>query len=270
MSIKTRAAAVLCAAAVSYWAPSATLADQLTESSTLAPTTTNFNTDGSGVAPLSFQQFNTDNGTLKLDSVVLSVGATIQNNFGMTFTTPATITGTVSSSSSSTSTGPSITVFKPDGTTPLITAVSSKPNSESITYGSAAGQTTFPETFSSTNPKTSPNYVAPLVTTASNSLTLTSPADLALFTGSGTLKLPVSAQAFSHFVSTSGNGVYSVTTQGSANATVTYNFSTVPSAPQLPPPPPGTPTPSPEPTTVLLWGVAGAVAFGVQRSRRRA
>ncbi len=193
MSIKTRAAALVFAAVATSWASFASHAATLTESATLPPTTTNFNTDGSGVTPLTFQQFNTQGGTLKLDSVDLTVSATVQNGFGMTFTTPATITGTVSSSSTSTTTGPSVTVYKPDGTTALITAGSDTPASRSETYGTAAGQTTFPTTFSSSLSSTSPYYIAPVTTSASNSLVLTDPADLALFTGTGTLKLPVSA-----------------------------------------------------------------------------
>jgi len=66
-----------------------------------------------------------------------------------------------------------------------------------------------------------------LTATLSNSASTTSAADLALFTGAGTIDLGVSASAQSMGTG-SGNLVTWFTTDASADVTVIYNYSTVP------------------------------------------
>lgn len=236
----------------------------ITQTASLPLTPTNFASGGSGNIgnPLTFQQFNTQNGSLVLDSVTLTMHAAITNNFVMNFTTPATITTSLSSSDG-TQPGPSITVYQPDGKTPLLTAaVASDPTaalSRSVTYGSQSGQT-LPQTFSSSLPSTSPYYIAPGLSQATQTLTLTAPADLALFSGTGSLSLPVSGSAWAKITSSSGNGYGSVSTQGTADVTVSYAYHDLIPSPQT----------VPEPAGVVLWSLGGlalAIRYRI-RSRR--
>jgi hypothetical protein len=232
----------------------------ITENSTLPLTTTNFNTSTSKVAPLTFTQFDTDGGSRVLDSVTLNFSAQIQNQFGMQFTTPATITDSVATNNPS-QPGPVITLDGPNGK-PLVTAqVPNDPSllERTVTYGGKAGQT-LPQTFSSSLPSTSPFYIAPAVTTATGSQTLTSAADLKSFLGTGSVSLPVSAAASSMFTSSSGNGFGSVTTEGTASVQVTYTWH------------PNVPSPElvPEPATVVLWGAGVLALFAAHRVRRPA
>src|SRR5262249_59495626 len=138
-----------------------------------------------------------------VDSVTLTVHARVQNLYDMRFVTPATITDSVATGNPA-QPGPSITMYQPDGKTPLLSVQA--PNdpsvlSRSVTYGQP-GQT-LPQEFSSSLPKTSPFYIAPTVFDQTGSQTLTKAADLALFTGKGTMALPVAASAWSSFTSTS-------------------------------------------------------------------
>ncbi|MBN9618692.1 MAG: TetR family transcriptional regulator, partial [Actinobacteria bacterium] len=63
-----------------------------------------------------------------------------------------------------------------------------------------------PATFSSFLPSSSPYYLAPALTQATNSLHLTSPQDLGLFSGNSPISLPVMGTAVSKFTTSSGNG----------------------------------------------------------------
>ena len=186
----------------------------------------------------------------------------------MTFTTPATITDTVANAASSaakasgmTSPGPQITIFQPNGMTPVLSVA--EPNdpsvlTRSVSYGSASGQT-LPREFSSKFATNSPYYLAPTNAHQSSTSTLSSPASLALFTGTGKITLPVSAAATSTMSISSGNGSGWVTTQGSATATITYKYhDTIPAGQTVP-----------EPSTMMLWGLGGVVALGLTRLRRR-
>ena len=164
-----------------------------------------------------------------LDSVTLNFKASIQNQYTMMFVNPATITDSAQTVAAG-GTGPTITLFQPDKTTALLTA--QEPNTaadltRTVTYGNKAGET-FPETFSSTVPTTSPFYVAPSSATATQNQSLTSAADLTLFTksatGAASLSLPVVATANSSTLISSGNGAGGVSTTGDASATVTYTY----------------------------------------------
>ncbi len=81
------------------------------------------------VTPLSIQKFDTEGGSRVLDSVTLSFSAEVSNQFGMTFVNPATITDSVTGTGK-TPTPPVVTLFEPDGVTPLITA--QEPDTPSI------------------------------------------------------------------------------------------------------------------------------------------
>jgi hypothetical protein len=260
MSIQARMAALVCAAFLAACVETTARAASMSSTATLPLTATNFNTDGTGQSPLVFQKFNTQNGTLQLDAVDLSFSAQIQNKFGMTFTTPATITASVGAGNPS-GTGPVITLYQPNGKTPLLSAAStnSAALTRTVTYGHNPGEK-LPQAFGSDQPVGSKFYLDPATTKASNSLHLTAPQDLALFTGTGNLSLPVAAQAFSKFTTSSGNGTAWVTTLGSASATVTYEYHARTPAPEV----------VPEPATVILWSIGGIAIAAAARTRRRA
>lgn len=262
MSRMACALALFCAAVLAAHGDSAQAAAlTTTQTDSLPLTTTDFQSGSSNVNPLQIAKFNDQNGTLQLDAVDLTLHASIQNDFGMKFVTPATITTSVATNDPNTP-GPVITLYQPNGTTPLLTAKA--PNDPSFltrskTYGTLPGQT-LPQTFGPNYPTTSPFYLASAVTQASNSLKLTQPSDLALFTGTGKVALPVSAKAFSSISTSSGNGSGSVSTYGTANVTVTYEYHLKVPAPQT----------VPEPATLTLWGLGGFALALLHRRRRAA
>lgn len=261
MSFGTRLAAAIAATLALAGAPSAARAGVITKTATLPLTSTNFNTDGSNLSPITFQQFDTQNNALVLDSVNLSFHALIKNSFGMNFTRPSTITATVGTGDP-TKPGPIITMYQPDGKTPLVSAAA--PNTaqaltRSVTYGFNPGET-LPQSFGSDQPVGSKYYLQPAITEASNTMKLTAPADLALFTGKGQVKLPVAAQAYSQFHTTSGNGGGWVSTYGTADATITYEYHSKVPAPEV----------VPEPSTVLVWSLGGFALVAAHRARRKA
>ena len=117
-----------------------------------------------------------------------------------------------------------------------------------MTYGNNPGEN-MPQKFSSdynpSDPAQSKFYLAPANSTQSMDLKITSPSDIAQFIGSGTLQLPVAGNAFSSFMSTSGNGSGTVLTTASADVSVTYEYVTA--QPEF----------VPEPGAVLIWGLGG-------------
>jgi hypothetical protein len=235
----------------------AAAAGLITQTATLQPQTTDFSLQSPGsvhATPLVFQQFDDHAGALTLDSVDVKVDATIQNKFSVTFVTPATIFASAYSAFAAdpSKTTPSLTIFAPDGKTPVLSMqVQYDPSklSESVSYGGQAGQT-LPKTFTST----------PAPVTQSQTFHLTGPDALALFTGTNTLALPVTASAFSTFSSSSGNGQGSVSTMGSADVTVSYNYhDTIPVGQIVP-----------EPTSLALWGLGGLTLAVRYRHRARA
>lgn len=262
MSRPVRVVAALFASFLIGLCPSGAWAGLMTQTESLPLTPTDFGPGNKFVSttdPLVFQKFNDQGGALVLDSVKLDVHAMIQNTFGMTFTTPATITDSVATGNAA-SPGPAITLFQPDASHALLAVQA--PNdptflTRSVTYGKS-GQT-LPQSFGSQFDPKSPFYLAPAVSQQSGSLTLTKPADLAIFAGTGTIKLPVAASAVSRFSSSSGNGGGSVTTAGSADVTVTYSYHARIPAPEI----------VPEPTACVVWSLGGASVLLYRRARRR-
>jgi hypothetical protein len=262
MSARSYSLALVGTLALGSWIvwPSVTHAASITQTASVPLTTTDFNTGGtSGIPPLVFQQFDTQGGTRVLNSVEVSLNAAIQSSFSMNFTTPATITDSLATGNPS-EPGPQIILYKPDGTTQILTVqVPNDPMylTRSVTYGSQSGQT-LPQQFSSSLSPGSPYYLAPSVTNQAHTSNLTSASDIALFTGQGTVALPLSALAQAQFSSSSGNGGGSISTEGSATVTVKYDYSQI--APQQ----------VPEPAGILVWSLAiGAGGCFIQRCRRR-
>jgi hypothetical protein len=242
---------------VALAAAPAARAAAITQTASLPFTTTNFGPGTGSSSPLSIQQFDTQNGSRVLDSVTLTMNAQVRSDFNMVFTNPATITDSVMSNTPG-SPGPTITIFQPDGTHSLLTAsAQGDVNSLTrvVTYGFQSGQTT-PQGFASTLPTSSPFYIAPSITTASNTMTLTQASDLALFSGKGSLSLPVGATANSSFTSSSGNGYGGIFTHGTASVTVTYNYHNQVPAPET----------VPEPAAVLVWGLSGVALVAARRA----
>ena len=192
-----------------------------------------------GKDPLSIQQFDPAKGTL--DAVTLTFNTQVSVDYHLTTLTPGTTTGSVATGSAS-SPGPEVTLYRPDGVTPLLSVVSpSEPSFLTQTSGSTA------------------NQQGPLNVERAYTLTLNSPSDLALFTGTGSVSLPVSASAVSMLSSSSGNGFGSITTQVGVDLTVSYQYKPAPAAQEVP-----------EASAVWLWSLAGFGLAAVAWRRRSA
>jgi hypothetical protein len=255
------ALAWLCSAILGALAPSAINASTITETAAIPLSQTNWGpTNLAGSNPLVFAQFDTQGGTRTLDSVNISLHTLVQNNFQMTFTAPSLITDSVATGNPA-APGPTITLYQSDGVTPLM--VSTVPNNpadltRSVVYGFNSGQT-LPQVFSSALPATSPFYIAPASTNQTTNQTLTSPTSLAMFTGTGSVVLPVAASAYATITSNTGNGQGRITTTGEADVTVTYTYTTTAAAENLP-----------EPASLIAWSLGGAaVVLLRQRAQRR-
>jgi hypothetical protein len=247
MSNRARVRLAALGLALAALAPGAAArAGLITESATLPLTNTDFSLSNKLTGnPLVFQKFNTQNGTLTLDSVTITLNASIQNKFSMSFTNASTITD-MAYQGNPAQTAPKITIYQPDGTTALLSVTETDLSKILQSHTGTAGQTFNTSTSS--------------LGTQTLTFTKSQPAGLALFTGSGNVSLPVSAAAFSSFISSSGNGYGSVGTSGTASVTVTYNYSV--SAPQT----------VPEPASMALWCLGG-LALTLRhrfRARRRA
>lgn len=156
-----------------------------------------------------FQKFDPSTGDLK--SVLLTVNFDSTSNIDMTFVTPSAITVWATAA---------LSLLRPDGST-LFSASPIFVNG--LTVPSSTPQSlSFPKTTSGT----------------SGTIVLTDPADLALFTGPGTISLPLITIARSGFSTTSGNGFGEARTQ--VSAVVTLQFEVVP-----------------EPSALVLFGLGG-------------
>ena len=195
----------------------------------ISPTDTNF---GPGTAvndPLVFNKFNPALGTLTSVSVTVSYDFTHTST--VTFFTPGTI-GTAAVQNV-------ISVQRPDGTG--IASATATDYSQSTTFNPATMKLNQPITLS---PVTSSGSIGPLL--------LTTSADLSLFTGTGTISLPVVASSLASMPTNNGNGAAAVTTQADAKVTISYTYTAVP-----------------EPSSAVLLGLGGA-GFCLYRRRRAA
>jgi hypothetical protein len=280
MSRQARAVALLCSAILVLLGHSRVRAETLTTQPDVDPTAhldlmqTDFGGATGNTGPaLSLGQFDTQSGTRALQAVDLTFKGTLLDKYNLSFVTPATMSITVGSGNPLTP-GPQISLINPatgqpfeatlpDGTTSAATIhTPTDPNfwTRTVTYGNNPGEN-MPQKFSSdynpSDPAQSKFYLAPANSTQSMDLKITSPSDIAQFIGSQTLQLPVAGNAFSSFMSTSGNGSGTVLTTASADVSVTYEYVTA--QPEF----------VPEPGAVLIWGLGGIGSLVIWRALRR-
>jgi hypothetical protein len=184
--------------------------------------------------PLKLPRFDPSIGTLK--SVNISLSSDVQNDFSMSFTAPSVITIGA--------TGTRVALDLPNGTQILSATVPDVTRTSTVSGPPFPRDVTFPT----------------LTRTATaGPVTLTSAADLAMFTAlkSGdTIALPALATAQSTFTSSTGNGTGRVTTRAGADVTISYTY---------------TPAvhPVPEPTSLVVVGAGVLVLVTSRRSRGR-
>jgi hypothetical protein len=203
-----------------------------TDSVPLTPTDWGPGNFSPSVNPLPFAKFDPSLGTLK--SINISLSSTFTQDVSMDFSSPAIITVTGDQNQ--------VTLKRPD-----LSAIINAPVPPYVATQSYSGLM-FPHTITMPT-NTSNNSVPPV--------TLTSAADLALFTQSGPgdllIGLPVTARAHSSFTSSTGNGFGSVATKASATINVSYTYES-----------------TPEPSTLLVLGLGTAGLAYAQRRRRSA
>ncbi len=224
---------------------------------------TNWGSGTTGVTdPLAFNQFNPKLG--ELTSIGITLATNIRNDYIMMFPSNAGMTTMDLATSETTDAsilsdpakralltdGPSITLFAPDGTTQLFGGAGTRQPVDFVQMTEAGG------TFSSFLPINDPNFIPPTGSQQLFTRTLgpaDSPSLLSEFIGTGLVDLPVTATAFSSFLSESGNGGGAVMTLASATVTIQYNY-----------------VPVPEPSSLLLLGSGIAVGLFARRLCRRA
>lgn len=180
--------------------------------------------------PLVLPRFDPSLGTLR--SVTISGDYTFENDFSMRFIAPATITVAATEAR--------LAIERPD---------------KSVLFSATPADVSKQQSF---NGPTFPHSVSfPTLTRkeALSPVTLTSAADLALFTGTGpgqALGLPALATSHSTFTSSTGNGDGMVNTRAGVNIMVQYSY-----------------TPIPEPATLAVLGGGLLAVLTVRRSRSR-
>jgi PEP-CTERM motif len=224
---------------------------QITQTASIPLTATDWSPGTGGITnPLVFNQFDPKLGTL--DAITITFNTRVLNDFELIFyTTPTPTTITVGNApASNPSEGPALTLYAPNGTTPIL--VSTVPADQ------VSRMTATASTYSSQLPITSPYYIPPSDVTNSLTDSLDRSNAAALFQdfiGTGSIGLPVTAIAYSSFTTSSGNGVGKVTTEASASVTLQYLF---------------TAASVPEPSSLILLGLGGSITMLVAGRCRRA
>ena len=221
---------LLCGAIAVGLLPTAAKADVTSpQAIQIAATDTNF---GPGTAindPMIFNQFNPTLGTL--NSVSVSVLYDFSHSATVTFYTPGMFT--------TAATNNNLSVTLSNGQ--QIASATAPDYSQNTTFNAA--------TMTLNNPVNLPSVTN---SGAVGPVSLTSAADLALFTGNGTVSIPVLASSVANFTTNNGNGAGLVTTQADAKVTVSYNY---------------TPNAVPEPSSVVLLGLGGCGLLWYRRRR---
>jgi hypothetical protein len=207
-----------------------------------------------------FDQFNPKLGSLSYIDMTLTT--TIRNDYMLEFVkTPIITTIYVATSKTTNPTvledpikramltdGPTVTVFGPDGTTPIFGPPATRQPVDFVKMTEVSGK------WSSLLSPTDPHFIQPTMTQQTLSLTLTAadaPALFSDFIGTGTVDLPVTATAFSSFYVSSANGGGGVLTKANAVVTVQYAY-------------------IPEPASAILLGLGiGISLFATGRFYRR-
>ena len=227
---------------------------------------TNWGPGTTGITnPLSFEQFNPKLGSLT--SIDITLTTTIRNDYELVFV-PTPIPTTIYVATSETTDpsvladpakramltdGPTVTLFGPNGTTQIFGAPATRQPVDFVQMTERSG------TWSSLVPITNPNFIPPTLTTQSFSLNLTAaeaPSLFSEFIGTGNVRLPVTATAFSSFYSSSGNGGGAVLTKAQATVSIQYVYAEAS---------------VPEPSSTILLGLGIGISFvACSRFRRRA